>query len=65
MRWELMMKKIKRERIAKYITVGGSFFWIFAGLWGVLNCLDTAKVMKAQYVQILEINRAICVKHLQ
>ncbi len=45
------------KKLAKNITVTGSLFWIFAGVWGVTLCFEAAKELRNQQVQAIELGQ--------
>jgi hypothetical protein len=52
----VIIRRKHREKLAKYIIVSGSIFWIFAGAWGINNCLNAAKENREHYIQSLTLN---------
>ncbi len=60
-----MISRREKEKLAKFITVSGSLFWIVAGVWGVNTCFDTAHEMRNQQIQKIEIGQMDYARNLQ
>lgn len=60
-----MNRNIRREKLARNITLVGSVFWIFFGVWGVNSSFEAAKEARNIQIRAIELNNGYFGKRTQ